>query len=170
MNASKTRHLALAAFVVASIAGPATLRAQEAGIKLGAEAPAAMVETLDGKQVDLTSFYAGKPVVIEFWATWCPLCKKLEPSLQAARAKYAGKVAFVGVGVSANQTAEKQHEYITKQELTGDYVFDRDNAATKAFSAPHTSYIVVIDRNKKVVYTGVGPTQDIEAAIAKAAP
>jgi hypothetical protein len=57
---------------------------------------------------------------------------------------------------------------VTKQMLTGEYVFDRDDAATKAFSAPHTSYIVVIGKDRKVVYTGVGPEQDVDAAVRKA--
>jgi len=48
------------------------------------------------------------------------------------------------------------------------FVFDRDGKATAAFGVPHTSYVVVIDRNRKVVYTGVGGTQNIDAAIRKA--
>jgi thiol-disulfide isomerase/thioredoxin len=167
----KTRIIAaaIAALVSGSVA-PATASAQEAGIKVGADAPAAVVEMLDGAKVDLAKFYGDKPVVLEFWATWCPLCKKLEPQLQAAREKYAGKVTFVGVGVSANQTPDRQREFVAKQMMSGEYVFDRDDAAQKAFAAPHTSYIVVIDKNKKVVYTGVGPEQDIEAAVKKALP
>jgi hypothetical protein len=76
-------------------------------------------------------------------------------------------VKFVSVGVPSNQTAEKQRMYVDKQQLTGDYVFDQDGAAVAAFKVPHTSYIVIVDRNRKVVYTGVGAEQDIEAALAK---
>jgi hypothetical protein len=43
-----------------------------------------------------------------------------------------------------------------------------DGAACKAFSAPHTSYVVVISKSGKVMYTGVGGKQDIEAALASA--
>ena len=75
---------------------------------------------------------------------------------------------FVGVGVSANQSVARQKEYVDKQHLSGDYVFDANDAAAKAFMAPHTSYIVIVDRNRKVVYTGVGGDQNIEAAIRKA--
>jgi len=156
---------AIAAAVVAGSIHRAN--AQEGGIALGADAPSAKVTLLDGTQTDLSKLYGDKPVVLEFWATWCPLCKKLEPSLQAAREKYAGKATFVGVGVSANQTASKQKEYIDKQHLTGEYVFDANDAAVKAFMAPHTSYIVVLDRNHKVVYTGVGPDQNVDAATKK---
>ncbi|MBX6330216.1 MAG: redoxin family protein [Gemmatimonadaceae bacterium] len=140
----------------------------EMGVMVGATAPAATVRTLDGHEVDLATYYGDKPVVLEFWATWCPLCKKLEPALQAARAKYAGKVAFVGVGVSSNQSAAKQKAYVDHEKLTGAYVFDYEDAAVKAFSAPHTSYVVVINKDRKVVYTGAGPDQDIDAAVRKA--
>jgi thiol-disulfide isomerase/thioredoxin len=159
------RLTAVAAIVAASAS---TARAQEGGIMVGATAPSAKVVMLDGMATDINKFYGDKPVVLEFWATWCPLCKALEPAMQAAREKHAGKVTFVSVGVSSNQTAMRQKEYIDKQHLGGEFVFDQDNAAVKAFSVPHTSYIVVIDKHRKVVYTGVGEKQDIEAAIQKA--
>jgi thiol-disulfide isomerase/thioredoxin len=157
------------ALTLAVLAGPA-LRAQDTGIKVGAEAPAAAVEMLDGRKVDLATMYGEKPVVLEFWATWCPLCRKLEPSMEAARAKHGSMVSFVSVGVPSSQTPERQKEYAEKQKLGGSFVFDRDGAAMKAFSVPHTSYIVVIDKHRKVVYTGVGAEQDIEAALKKVLP
>ncbi len=161
----KTRLIA-ALFALGTLA-PSAARAQDMGIKVGTTAPAAAVETLEGTAMQLDAMYGDMPVVLEFWATWCPLCRQLEPSMQAARTKYAGKVKFVGVGVSSNQTAEKQKAYVEKQAMSGQFVFDKDGAATKAFSVPHTSYIVVVDKNRKVVYTGVGAEQDVDAIIAK---
>jgi peroxiredoxin len=159
-------------FVAVAIVGLAPLRvsAQEAGIKIGAEAPAVSVEMLDGRKVELATLYGDKPVVLEFWATWCPLCRKLEPGFRAAEEKFAGQVAFVHVGVSSNQSPERQAEYVAKQQLGGQFVFDRTDAAQHAFAAPHTSYVVVMDKNHKVVYTGVGPDQDLDAAVRKALP
>jgi thiol-disulfide isomerase/thioredoxin len=160
---------ALASFAVLALSAPlATARAQEAGIAVGTMAPAAMVESLDGKPMDLGDIYGkGTPVVLEFWATWCPLCRKLEPSMAAARSKYDSKVKFVGVGVSANQSPERQKLHIEANKMGGMYVFDRSDAATKAFQVPHTSYVVVLDGTGKVVYTGVGESQDIDAAVKK---
>ncbi len=157
--------VALVALVLL-LATPA--RAQVGGIALGATAPSAMVETLDGRAVDLASFTAqGKPVVIEFWATWCPLCRRLEPAMAAARAKYEGQVTFVGVGVSGNQTPERQRAHVEQQRMTGAFVFDRHDNAQKAYSALHTSYVVVLDAKGVVVYTGMGESQDIDAAVRK---
>lgn len=141
--------------------------AQDTGIPVGTMAPAAAVHTLDGKAVNLSSFIGKKPVVIEFWATWCPLCKQLEPALAAAKEKYGDRISFIGVNVPQNQTPEKVKEFVAHNGMKGTFLFDTDGAAYKAFSAPHTSYLVVIDKAGKVVYTGVGGTQDIEAAIGK---
>ena len=145
----------------------AQIQMWDVGLKVGVEAPTAAVERLDGGAVNIADYYGPQPVVLEFWATWCPLCRKLEPSLQAAREKYAGKVTFVSVGVPANQTPEKQKAYVDKQKLTGVFTFDRSSAAMKAFAVPHTSYIVVIGADRRVAYTGVGAEQDIDAVLAK---
>jgi len=144
--------------------------AQEGGIAVGTMAPAAAVQTLDGKDANLSQYIGKTPVVLEFWATWCPLCKRLEPSMQAARDKYAGKVMFVSVGVKDNQTADKQMAYANEMHMSGAFVFDRDGKAVAAYKAPHTSYVVVINKIGKIVYTGVGPEQNIDEAVAKALP
>lgn len=160
--------------IVASFAVSASaVQAQEiqmwdVGVKVGSEAPAARLQRLDGAKVDLADFYGKQPVVLEFWATWCPLCRQMEPSLQAAREKFAGKVTFIGVGVSANQSAEKQSEYVREKKLSGTWVFDADGAAMKAYAVPHTSYVVIVGADRRVLYTGVGGDQNIEAALAKA--
>jgi thiol-disulfide isomerase/thioredoxin len=160
--------LFVAAIAALHALAPTGAHAQEAGIKLNAIAPGAAVETLDGKQVDLGAYLRRTPVVLEFWATWCPLCKELEPQLQAAREKYAGRVTFVSVGVKDNQTPDKQKAYAESHHLGGEFVFDRDGKAVAASQAPHTSYLVVIDADGKVVYTGVGVKQNVDDAVAKA--
>jgi thiol-disulfide isomerase/thioredoxin len=160
--------LFVAGLVVALL--PRIAEAQAGGIAVGAVAPSAAVTTLDGAKADLSDYVGKTPVVLEFWATWCPLCKQLEPALSAARTKYAGRVTFVSVGVANNQSAERQKAYALAHNLGGVLVFDGDGRAVKAYAAPHTSYVVAIDKAGKVVYTGVGGEQDIEAAVARALP
>lgn len=167
-SATRLRSSLAAIFAILCLVPSRPVAAQEAGIAVGAMAPGAAVETLDGKMTDLSQYIGKTPVVLEFWATWCPLCKKLETPLQAARDEYAGRVTFVSVGVNNNQTPEKQQTYATEKHLSGSFVFDRDGKAVAAYQAPHTSYLVVIDAAGKVVYTGVGGEQDVKAAVAKA--
>jgi thiol-disulfide isomerase/thioredoxin len=146
-------------------------QAQDGGIAVGAMAPAmAKLEQLDGSAFDMAAVVGKRPVVMEFWATWCPLCRKLEPALQQARAQYGDRVAFIGIGVPDNQSAERQRTYVEERKMSGTFLFDRDRVAMKAYQVPHTSYVVVLDAKGKVVYTGVGGDQDIDAAVRRALP
>jgi len=161
-------YLAATCLTVLAMAGSVTARAQDVGLELGTKAPAAAVETLDGKPANLAQYVGKAPVLIEFWATWCPNCRELEPNLKAVHAKYANQIKFVGVSVSVNQSPERVKAYVAKHEIPGDQFFDRNGAATGAYDVPATSYVVVLDKTGKVVYTGLGGDQDLEKAIRKA--
>jgi len=58
-----------------------------AGNALAGQAPEFTLKTQAGKSVSLSD-YKGKPLIIHFWATWCPYCKKLQPGLTALHKKY----------------------------------------------------------------------------------
>lgn len=146
---------------------PIVTRAQESGIAVGSAAPGAAVETLDGKPVDLAEFVKKGPTLLQFWATWCSNCKALEPRLNAAIAKYGKQMQFVAVAVSVNQTVDRIKAYRDKYHMTHEIVYDRKGYAADAYEVAATSYIVVIDAKGKVVYTGLGSDQDIEAAVKK---
>jgi hypothetical protein len=68
--------------------------------------------------------------------------------------------------VSVNQSVERIKAYRDRYQMKHDIVYDRRGWATDAYEVPATSYIVVVNADRKVVYTGVGSDQDIEAAIA----
>src|SRR4051812_3934589 len=155
---------ALVALMIA--ATPAT--AQDVGLDLGTAAPAAGVETLDGKPTDLAQFIGKTPTLMEFWATWCENCQHLEPAMKAMHVKYGARVNFVGVAVSVSQSAERVKAYVARHQITWPQVYDRQGNASGAYDAPATSYVIVLDRAGKVVYTGVGGEQDLESAIQKA--
>ena len=141
--------------------------AQDSGLDVGATAPSAMVQTLDGKTVDLAKIAKG-PAVIEFWATWCENCEALLPTMKKASAKYGSKVKFVSVAVSVNQSVNRVKLYVAKHGVPGEQVYDTKGDATGKWDVPATSHVVVLNKAGKVVYTGVGGDQNIEAAIRKA--
>lgn len=161
--------LAFAAIVAATtFASPGRAAAQDLGIEVGTAAPAAKVHTLDGKEVDLAQYTGKTAVLIEFWATWCPICHELEPAMLSAAKKYGSQVKFVGVAVSVNESPDRVKAFVAKHGLPGDQYFDTKGNATGAFDVPGTSYVVVINKAGKVVYTGLGAKQNLEAAIKKA--
>ena len=146
----------------------APLAAQDLGLPIGSTAPAAAVQTLDGRPANLSQWIGRSPVVIEFWATWCPNCKELEPAMAAAARKYRGRAAFVAVAVSANQSAERVRRHLARSPIPMTFVYDHEGEATGAYDVPATSYVVVLDAAGKVVYTGLGGRQDLDGALRKA--
>lgn len=154
--------------VMAALCAPAWVGAQEAGIPVGNVAPNALLETLDGRPAQLSQWLGKTPVVLEFWASWCENCKALEPEVAKVTRAYARQVKFVGVAVSANQTPDRVRRYLRAHAIPVEMLYDRHGTAVDAYDVPATSYVVVIDRAGKVVYTGSGGTQDLTAAIRKA--
>jgi thiol-disulfide isomerase/thioredoxin len=151
--------------LIAALMAPAPLTAQDIGLPLGTTGPAVAVQDLDGKAFDLGQFVGKQPVLLEFWATWCPLCKALEPALKAAHARYGASVQFVAIGVGVNESPASIKRHLADHPLPFPVVFDASGAAVRAYQAPTTSYIVVLDRAGKVTYTGTGTDQDLAAAL-----
>jgi len=155
--------------LTAALALPvAHARAQDLGIEVGATAPAVTVQSLDGKTVDLARYIGKTPMLIEFWATWCPNCKELMPALLDAERKYGKRVKFAAIAVAINQSPERVRRFLAAHPLPHDTWYDLDGKAAGAFDAPATSYVVVLDKSGRVVYTGLGGKQDLEAALRKA--
>jgi thiol-disulfide isomerase/thioredoxin len=148
---------------------PAMARAQDEGIAVGATAPVVIVNDIDGKPVNLADFIGRQPVLLEFWATWCSVCEELLPKVKAAHATYGESVAFFGVNVTVNQTPDRVRRWIASHQPPYRTLYDDKGVSTRAYEAPVTSYIVIIDATGKVAYTGSGADQDISGALARVA-
>ncbi|WP_373060951.1 TlpA family protein disulfide reductase [Gemmatimonas sp.] len=153
--------------VIAAIA-PTSALSQDLGIAVGETAPTGPLETLDGKTVDLSAYLGKTPVVLEFWATWCGTCKQLEPAMRAAMTKHGAQVKFVTIAVSVNQSIERVKGWQKANKLGGELLYDKKGTVSGAYDVPATSYVVVVNKSGKIVYTGVGGAQNLEAAIKKA--
>ena len=68
----------------------------------------------------------------------------------------------------AAEVAERARRYHAQHKLPMDMLYDRKGDASEAYEAPATSYIVVVNKAGKVVYTGLGGKQDIVGALKKA--
>jgi thiol-disulfide isomerase/thioredoxin len=161
--------LALLAFLVLSVGQPDRLSAQDdVGIALGHTPPPVTIEDLNGKPVDLARLLHGRPALLEFWATWCPICRALEPKLDQAHASYGQRVQFVAIAVAVNESPASVRRHLAQHPRPYRFLWDTNGNAVRAFEAPATSFMVVLDAKGKVVYTGVGEDQDLDAALARA--
>jgi thiol-disulfide isomerase/thioredoxin len=123
------------------------------------------VHDLDGKPVDLGQYIGKKPVLLEFWATWCTNCEELLPRVRAAHAAYGGKVEFIGVNVTVNQSPARVRRWLETNKPPYRTLYDDQGASTRAYQVPATSYVVMVDRSGKIAYTGLGGDQDLDAAL-----
>lgn len=160
---------ALGALVLLLVAIGGRAQAQDEGIAVGAKAPAVIVNDIDGKPVNLADYIGRTPVLLEFWATWCNVCEELLPKVKAAHATYGQSVAFFGINVTVNQTPERVRRWIASNDPPYRTLYDDKGVSTRAYEAPVTSYIVIIDASGRVAYTGTGADQDISAALARVA-
>jgi thiol-disulfide isomerase/thioredoxin len=138
------------------------------GIDVGTVPTAVTIEDLDGNPVDLAQYVGKRPVLLEFWAEWCEVCKALEPRLRAAANGHAGKADVLVIAVAVNQTKRSILRHLQEHQPPGRILWDTSGRATRAFQAPSTSYVVVLDAKGRVVYTGVGAAQDLGSALDRA--
>ncbi len=143
-------------------------QSEGAGISLGRTPLPVAIETLEGTRVELAHVIKARPALIEFWATWCALCRALEPKLAAAHARYGTRVQFIAVAVAVNETPATVRRHLDRHPMPYPYLWDANGTAVRAFEAPTTSFVVILNAAGNVVYTGVGADQEIEAALERA--
>lgn len=144
------------------------LQAQEVeviGLAVGESVRPVAIQDLDGGPVDLGKWVGRRPVLLEFWATWCSLCEALYPTLEAAHARHGDRVAFLAVAVGVNQNPASIRRHLDRRPMAFPILWDGRGAAVRAFRAPATSYVVVLDAAGQVVYTGIGAEQDVEQVL-----
>ncbi len=147
----------------------AEVQAQEVGLAVGSRAPAVEVHDLDGNSVDLGQYLGKQPLFLEWWATWCEQCDALLPRVRAARAEVGERVRFIGINVAVNQSPDRVRRYIESHDVPFRTLYDDEGTSTRAYAAPTTSYVVIVDRAGRVTYTGTGGDQDFLAALRQAA-
>lgn len=129
--------------------------------RIGSAAPDFTI-TDSQRTVELSQL-RGKPVLLNFWATWCPPCVEEMPSLVQLHKQMGDKVTILAVSEDADDAAYKQ--FIRDHNvdlLTVRDTKDRINEVYGTFKYPET---YVIDRNGKIVRKFIGATDWTSADI-----
>lgn len=140
------------------------------GAKLrGKTAPAFTLSTVDGKQVSLAD-YKGRPVLVNFWATWCAPCKIEMPWFEELRKQYAGQ-GFEILGITADVDAGKDVIAKSAQKIGVTYpiLLSTDKVQDAYGGVEYLPMSFYVDRDGKVVEatTGLSSKNEIEANIKK---
>jgi len=106
-------------------------------------APALIVTTLQGDQYSLDAM-AGKVVVIDFWATWCPPCVESVPELKDLLKKYPREKLSL-ISISADDDDQAWRGFIAKKQMDWPHYRDNDGSIANAFGVHAFPTYLVID-------------------------
>ena len=121
------------------------------------EAPDFTVENADGEEGKLSD-YVGKPIVLNFWASWCSPCKSEMPEFNEAWEELDGEVQFLMVNMTdgSRETVDTAKEYVEGQGFSFPVFFDPGSEAAMAYSAYSLPTTYFIDAEGYVVARAVG--------------
>lgn len=131
----------------------------------GKPAPDVQLVGADGKRASLSS-YRGKPVLLDFWATWCAPCTESMPKL-AELQKDAGMKGLVLLSIDEDDDVKKADDYLAQHHYAWPNTQD-DGKIGDAFSKMGIPLYVLIDAQGKIVFYGSGTTGPQETALRKA--
>jgi cytochrome c biogenesis protein CcmG/thiol:disulfide interchange protein DsbE len=147
---------------------------QEHAPRVGALAPAFTLRRLEGPgKVSLAS-YRGKPVVLNFWASWCEPCKGEAAVLQRDWTSYRRR-GVVFLGVDYHDLASDARRFVSAHALTFPMLEDGSGSVTSLYGISQVPETYVLDRQGRVVAHLAGPITDpgfagkFRSALAKAA-
>ena len=110
----------------------------------------------DGNSVKLSEF-EGKPVVLNFWASWCGPCKSEMPDFEEAYQKYGEKVHFLMVNCTGGrETLDSAKAFIEENSYTFPVYFDTTYEAASTYGASSIPMTFFIDANGDLVTYGMG--------------
>ena len=146
---------------------------QQHAPSVGAVAPAFTLNRLEGPgKVSLAS-YRGKPVVLNFWASWCEPCKGEAKVLERDWSSYRSR-GVVFLGVDYHDLASDARRFVSAHALTFTMLEDGSGKVTGSYGISQVPETYVLDRQGRVVAHLAGPLTSSEfsgefrSALAKA--
>lgn len=120
-------------------------------------APDFTVLDANGKKTRLSDNF-GKPIVINFWATWCPPCKRELPDFDKLCTEYGDKVVFMMVNLTDGRrdTVDGTKKFISKNGYTFPVYFDTEYNGADAYNVSSIPQTTFIDANGNVYTTRIG--------------
>ncbi len=151
------------------VSGDAAISPDPRSLGPGAEAPVFSGADLSGELVSLREL-RGRPVLIDFWASWCTPCRDSALTLRRLAVEHAGRLAIVGVSLDEDRRAYEA--FVHNHHLPGRQIFDGgwQGPISRLYGVMSAGvpYFVLIDPAGRIVSMGTS-LRDYEEAIARLA-
>lgn len=118
------------------------------------------LQKLGGGTITLSEFKGKKPVVVDFWASWCPNCRRDMPNLNRFYEKYKDKVEVIGVNLQESESTIEN--FITSRGITFPIALDPRSEASRTFDIQYTNTHFLIDINGNLVRTTPGDIREAD--------
>lgn len=122
-----------------------------------------------GNPISLTQIAAGRPLVLNFWATWCPYCIDELPDFQEIRDEYGDRVSFAFVDATdgTRETVDDARSFVQQNgyDLPVYYDIDRKAVADYGITAFPTTVVVAADGSIQVISPGTIDPQKMRQAL-----
>ena len=120
-------------------------------IKKGEVVPAFALTDLEGKQVTLEQILNGKKaVLINFWATWCPSCRREIPQLMELEKKWQAE-SFSVVGIDVGESPEKVRSYKDKNGITYPILLDGESKTSGHYGVVGLPMSFLLDSKGRLI-------------------
>ena len=131
-------------------------------------APGFTAMTLDGEKLT-NSLLKGKVVLLQFWTTWCPYCRRDEDAVEAITKEFAKQDLLV-VAVNVGESRRKVKQYLQQSPRSCKVVITEDTNLAAIFAAKSFPMYVLIDRQGKIAGTqnGAGGEDMLRRLLSKA--
>lgn len=129
-------------------------------------APAFELKDVEGKTVKLSD-YEGKVVLLDFWATWCPPCRKGIPDLISLKKQYGDKVEVIGISVDRDETVGEVPGFVKEYGINYPVVYGNTDMyeAYGGIEAIPTSFVIDKEGNITSKHVGLIPVEQYQTEI-----
>jgi thiol-disulfide isomerase/thioredoxin len=111
------------------------------------------LKQLEGAPITLSQ-YRGKVVLIDFWATWCPPCRRSIPILKSLYETYKDR-NFIILGISLDESLEELQKFVKENEINYPVLIGTQEVAGQ-FKISAVPTIIILDKHGKIQYREVG--------------
>jgi peroxiredoxin len=118
-------------------------------------APDFELKDLKGSPFRLSKFKGEKPVLLYFWATWCPYCIQAKPKIALLQQKMGEKEMQVfGINVGEGDTVEKLKRYQEGHPVAWPILYDDGGKVSRTYRVQGIPLFVLVDKDGSIVYRG----------------
>lgn len=118
-------------------------------------APDFELKDLDGKSYRLSQFQGERPVLLYFWATWCPHCVSSRPRIARIRENTpASELEILGINVGSGDSLERLKRFQKGHPTSWPILYDADEKVTQRYEVQGIPLYVLVDKKGEVVYRG----------------